>query len=515
MVAIKIFGGGREVGRVAVMVDLGVRLLLDAGIAPTGEGEESLPLVEDWGSVDSIVLTHPHLDHSGAIPYAVEKGGFMGRIVSTPPTIALCRILWTDAVKVMRRRSGKTLYSMKGVNDALKAAEPRGYREEVKVSDDVTVMLFPASHTLGSSIATVTSSSGFKLVFTGDLGTASSTLEYWRVEDEMKYPDVLVIEATYAGRRRPSRKIVERAFVEKVREALERGGKVLIPSSSVGKFQEVLKILRDNEGKLPDGTTVYLEGLGVKATRVYEAYPNFLSRSVHRAWLMSGVNPFKWRSSKTFNTLREREKVLKSKSPTVILAPSGMLEGGMSVWWLRRLAEDPKNLICLVGYQDPDSTGYRLEKGEREVEVVDFISGEKLTVKVEAEVSKFEISSHASHEELLTFISNVKPRVLIVIHGDQESTDALKEYGSQMVSQAFTPENGDAVIVEEGYTPPGEVEEIVEIPSSVGDVQLVFRRGERVIARIKGRERALRAEDLARLIESLRARSGSRRGRRT
>jgi Cft2 family RNA processing exonuclease len=267
---IQILGGGREVGKSCIRLDINQhRFLVDCGVDPAVEGRAALPDLSGTriDQLNAVFVSHAHLDHTGGIPDLVRRG-FHGKVFMTLPTLALLNLLWQDELSIMEREWPKEerLWSSKEMHQVLmKMAVPTTYHEVFKLNS-IQVNFHNAGHILGSTM-TEFSYNGFRIVFSGDLGTSSNHLRYWRTED-LANPDVLVCEGTYGGKNRKGRSEVEKELLESIRITLEEGEKVLIPMFAVGKTQEILKILNDSRNKLPN-VDVYLEGMSIDTLRVY------------------------------------------------------------------------------------------------------------------------------------------------------------------------------------------------------------------------------------------------------
>lgn len=442
-----ILGSGKEVGRACIVVkgDKG-SIMLDCGIHPTTTGLEGTPRLDliDIESVENVVLTHAHLDHSGTIPRLL-KLGFKGDIVATLPTAALVGMMWRDQVSIMKREwpEESRLWDIKEMNKVL-ASHIRyvTYEEEVKLPNGINVKLHDAGHILGSSFVEL-EIDGLKIGYTGDLGTSSNHLQYWDAS-LLKGVDVLFCESTYGGIERKGREALERELVDAVKSTLEGGGKVLIPAMSVGKAQEILLALKRHETKLPD-VPVVLDGMAYKATRIYSQFIMYMSDRIKRAFIINGEDPFDWDRLFQPKSLKKRRELVESEDPCIFIAPSGMLKGGWSQWYLAKLAPSPENAVVICGYVDPQTPASELVSGSKEVKVMDFIAKEEVRVQVNCRVYHVELSRHAMHSELCRFIATVKPENLILLHGDNENINKLMDSAGNYSKKVEVPENGSII----------------------------------------------------------------------
>lgn len=497
MANLKVLGGGREVGKSCIQLELDQhRFLIDCGIDPASSGRASLPDLSGMRleGLDGIFVSHAHLDHTGGIPNLVRHG-FNSPIYMTLPTLALLNLLWQDELSIMEREWPKEerIWSSKEMHRVMmKLVVPTTYHEIFKIGT-VTANFHNAGHILGSTITELTHD-GLRVVFSGDLGTSSNHLRYWRTED-FAYPDVLVCEGTYGGVNRKGREEVQRELLEGIRITLEEDGKVLIPMFAVGKTQEILKILKDGWNKLPD-VDVYLEGMSIETLRVYEQFLIYMDDKVRRAFLFNGINPFRWGALRLFRSLAERKQLHSSSKPCIIMAPSGMLRGGWSVWHLMKMAHQKNNMVAICGHMEEGTPGYELIKGRRDLVLTDMISKVRQNVKVQCSVNHFELSAHAMHNELCSFISKVKPECLILVHGEPEALEALSESVKQHAGSIVIPANGERVDLKNPVATTRQSNDgVVEVPIS-GSTSIMLQRGSSVRVRHMGRERFMKADDL-------------------
>lgn len=443
----EILGSGKEVGRACIVIRWrSGSIMLDCGVHPTATGLEATPKLElvDIGSITNIVLTHAHLDHSGAMPRLL-KLGFRGNVITTLPTAALVGMMWRDQLSIMKREwpEGSRLWDVKEMNKMLAGhIQYVTYREEVRPQNGTRIVLHDAGHILGSSFVEL-EIDGFRIGYSGDLGTSSNHLQYWDAS-HLKGVDVLICESTYGGVERRGREALEKEVVEAVKSTLEGEGKVLIPAMSVGKAQEILLALKRHEAKLPDSLVV-LDGMAYKATKIYSQFIMYMSDSIKRAFIINGEDPFDWDRIVQPRTLRDRRKLIESKDPCIFIAPSGMLKGGWSQWYLAKLAFNPENTVVICGYVDPQTPASELVSGAKEVEVMDFIAQERIKVQVNCKVHHVEISRHAMHSELCKFIATVKPETLILLHGEDDNVRKLVSSVSNHAKRIDAPENGSII----------------------------------------------------------------------
>jgi predicted metal-dependent RNase len=266
---------------------------------------------------------------------------------------------------------------------------------------------------MGSSTAHIHIGDGmYNVLYTGDLKFEKTKL-FEHASTDFTRVETVIIESTYGGDEdnMPSHKDAEIQLINAVKKVVERGGKVLIPSFAVGRGQDIIAILADSDIDVP----IYLDGMLWDATAIHTAYPEFMAKTVQTQILHKGKNPFIDKRLKGIGSQTERKALLDSASPCVIIATSGMLVGGPILEYLQTFAHDPKNMLLFVGYQAEGTTGRRIQKGWKEVQ----IDNKTLELKLEIETIQG-LSGHSDRKQLLSFLShlNTKPKKILVNHGD-------------------------------------------------------------------------------------------------
>ncbi len=369
-------------GGVSLVVECGEAFALDAGAEP---------------GVDKVVLSHAHLDHSLAAPGK--------EVYATLPTLALARELWIDAKSL----NPEIPWGVEDVQRTLSSSKRYPYGRPFKIGD-ATITFFNAGHVLGSSMILV-ECGGKKVLYTGDLGTSSFLLEHWI--KEVPKADILIMESSYLCKDRPSAK-KEWAKLLSFLKAKLREAPVLIAANAVGKVQEVVKFLMNYSNSLPL-KKVIVEGMGWRATKVYDEMIEYLKESEVLSWL-NGSRRRLTDFATSPSTLGER---LELNAPgTVVVSPSGSLSGGMSVWWALRGIP-----YVLLGHVfEPASL---LLEGKR-VELSDPLGN---VGEVGPPSLHLQISRHASKQELLQLVSLSGAEEVYLVHGDDECREAMDGKG--------------------------------------------------------------------------------------
>ncbi len=412
---ISFLGGCRQVGKSCFLFHTNSdSVLLDCGI----DASQTPPLLPSFDlpefeidRLHSVVISHAHLDHCGAVPYLYENG-FEGALFCTRPSLDVMYLLWSDTLRLAKRNS-RPLFSKKGIELSIKHAIPLEYEKSVIASPNVKLTLQSAGHIIGSSLVHL-SLNDYKLLYTGDFSYRKTRL--LDISRKKFDADTLIIESTYGGKEdlHPSRKGVESDFVRVVKETMEREGTVLIPVAAVGRSQEVMLVLEEymRSGALKK-YPVYIDGMVREANLVYTHYSDFLRSSIRSRIDETRDNPF---LSDIFRTItpKRREKIIE---PAIILATSGMMKGGPVLHHLKRLHDDRRNLLVLVGYQAQGTLGREILDGKKAIE----LDGKEL--KLDMIVKSYTFSAHSDRPQIMNFINSLskKPENIFLVHGEEEN----------------------------------------------------------------------------------------------
>ncbi|MFQ6009944.1 MAG: beta-CASP ribonuclease aCPSF1 [Candidatus Aenigmatarchaeota archaeon] len=418
-------GGFREVGRSAILLQTPEsNVLIDCGIKPSTNELPYLNIPEfDIKKLNAVILSHAHMDHAGAIPMLYEYG-CEAPLYCTVPTRDLMVLLCMDYINLMNKEGKQPLYSTKGIKEAVKRCIPLDYDEVSDITPDMRLTLLNSGHILGGSMVHIHIGDGLhNVLYTSDIKFDRTAL-FESASMNFSRAETVITESTYGskGDIQPRRMESESALVEAVKKTIKRKGKVLIPSFAVERSQDLQVILQRGGVGVP----IYLDGMIWDATAIHTTYPEYMNRDLQRLILQQGKNPFTSEIFKRIGSQEERKKILNSKDPCVIIATNGMLIGGPSVWWLRQLAEDKKNMVVFVGYQAEGSLGRRVQKGWKEVPMEE--KGRTVAVPINCEVVTVEgLSGHSDRKQLINYISRLKqrPERVIVDHGEASKCTEL------------------------------------------------------------------------------------------
>jgi KH/beta-lactamase-domain protein len=436
-ISILTLGGFRQVGRSCLLVTTPEsKILLDCGIHPNAKNPwDSYPRFDwadfDLNDLDAVVISHAHLDHSGYLP-VLFKYGYKGPIYCTEPTLALMTLLHMDYVKIAANEGKNVLYEMRDVRQMIQHTIPIPYATVTDISPDVKLVLNNAGHILGSATVHLHIGEG---IYTGDYKFAKTMLfdgatwNYPRVE-------TLITESTYGAKEdlMPAREEVEMNLVNAINETLSQGGKVMIPVPAVGRAQEIMLVLDQYmKNKQLTEAPIFMEGMISEATAIHVAFPEFLSKELRMQVANGGQNPFLSPYFTMIEHPSNRDEALR-EGPAIIMATSGMLEGGPIINYFERLAPSDKNRLIFVSYQIAGTMGRRILDGAKEVSIMGD-DGKMKIVNIGCKVEKIDgFSGHSDYNQLIRFIGRLRPKLqqVIVNHGERRKVDNLASVVARM-----------------------------------------------------------------------------------
>ncbi len=427
-VRITALGGFREVGRSAILLQTREsHVLLDCGINPGSTNSlEAFPRLDipqfDLDLVDAVVISHSHLDHCGLVPF-LFKYGYDGPVYCSAPTSNLMTLLQLDYLDVLNKQGMMASYDQKDVRETVMHTIPLRYGAVTDIAPDIRLTLHNAGHILGSSMIHLHIGEGLhNIVYTGDYKFAPSML----LEPAVSvFPRVetIITESTYGGPGdvMPSRIEAEERLASVINETFNQGGKVLIPVPAVGRAQEIMLVI---DGYMQRGllkeAPVFIEGMISEATAIHTAYPEYLARGVRNSILHEGINPFQSDYFTIVEHPSAREEIIEGDQ-CIVIATSGMLEGGPVIEYFKRLASDKRNTIVFVSYQIEGTLGRRIQKGLTETPIINS-EGKIEVMKVNLQVESVEgFSGHSDRRQIIGFLKRIKPKPekVIIAHGEK------------------------------------------------------------------------------------------------
>ncbi len=420
--SVSVLSGHNEVGRSAVLVEAGdTRILLDYGMKLIPKSQPLFPPeVED---VDAVLLSHAHLDHSGAIPALFRSKGKWPKVYALDITRDYSDVLLADAIKVAKARGHTLPYGMREVRQSLANFRQVEFGVPFKVGD-VEITAYNAGHIPGSAMFYLRYD-GKSILYTGDLNMRETRLMP-PADTSIPKVDLLIMESTYAFKEHPRREGQEMLLKEVVDETLKSGGVAVIAGFAIGRLLEIAMALkaRGFRGRM------FLDGMARRGAEITDAYPD----RVRDPDILRYVERF----IKPVDGWRLRKKLV--KRPNVILTTSGMLEGGPVHFYLKELKDDPKSSVTLTGYQIEGTEGRRLiEEGRMTID------GEE--VEIQMKVNQLNFSAHASDSGLRRFVKQLEPEAIMTIHGEYSARFA-KELTEEFGISAIAPsEAGEEILV--------------------------------------------------------------------
>ena len=429
------------------------KILVDCGLMQGTRTAESFnrdPFPYNPSEIDYLLVTHAHIDHIGRIPKLV-KDGFVGKIISTPPTKEIAQFLLEDALKILddeaRREGILPLYEEKDVSKTFTLWDTLEYHKAFGLGDDISIYLRDSGHILGSSMIEISGlpaqAGGVeKVVFTGDLGNSPSLL----LKDTEIITDAnyIIMESVYGDRNHESKDLRRQKLQDIIQDTIQNKRELIIPAFSLERTQMILYEMNEFfENDVLSQIPVFLDSpLAIKITKVYEKYSSYFNDKI-RADIASGDDVFKFPKLKFTVQAEESERIDFTPNPKIIIAGSGMSNGGRIVHHERDHVSDPKATILLVGYQATGTLGRQLEDGVKEVTIY------KDKMKVKAKIEKIEgYSSHKDSDNLVAFVEKANEggklkKVFTVMGEPKSSLFLVQRLRDEIGVEAEYPEYGE------------------------------------------------------------------------
>lgn len=408
----------------------------------------------DPAALEGVVLSHAHIDHSGNLPTLVSQG-FGGRIHATSATADLCEVMLPDSAYLMQRdveflrRHGRKdvrepLYGAEDVTETLARFTTHRYHETWALADGISVTGYDAGHILGSALTRFEFESGGRrrsLGMSGDLGRPGRPI--LRDPEVHAGVDVLVLESTYGDRIHGDAAENEVRLVDVIHRTAERGGRVLVPAFAVGRTQELVATFHRlcGQGRVPE-LPIYVDSpMARKATGVFVGHPESFDEATAKLFREQRGAPFGFDRLRYVGSVEESKSLNDVKEPCIIVAASGMCEGGRILHHLRHGLGDARNTVLFVGFQAEHTLGRRLREGADEVSVL----GDP--IRRRAEVAALDgFSAHADQRELVEWVMRLdpRPRRIFLVHGELAPAETLAAILRERTgAQVAIPERGE------------------------------------------------------------------------
>jgi len=458
-------GAAKMVTGSSFLLEVGAqKVLVDCGMFQGSKTVRALNYRDfafDPASLDCVLLTHAHIDHSGLLP-KLCKSGFKGPIYATKVTTELCNIMLPDSAHIQEfdaeianrkgKRAGKKqvepLYTIEDAYNCLQQFSSIAYDTELHLSPEITVRFRNAGHILGSSIVEVwvaEAGTTTKMLFSGDLGQPDQPI----IKDPtfIADADYIIVESTYGNRKHEQYDKAEK-LAEIINDSVSRGGNIIIPSFAVGRTQAILYYLHKlwKSGKIPDVPVIIDSPLAISATNIFMHNTQDYDSEAYDMLTKEDDNPLNL-PQLTFTKTSEESKALNNlDKPAIIISASGMADAGRILHHLKHNLWRPESSILFVGYQAEGSLGRRLIEGVKKVKII----GEEISVKAKI-YSLDGFSAHADKEQLLDWLlhfSETKPANIFLVHGESNMSEPLaKEIGESLKLPTYIPQYGDVAII--------------------------------------------------------------------
>lgn len=464
-------GSGQEVGRSCHLLEFrGMTILLDCGIHPGYDGLNGLPYLDriEPDQVDVLLITHFHLDHVASLPYLTERTSFKGRIFMTHPTKAVTRLLLGDYLRLLQMKNAKpedVLYTEADLQSCIDKIELMDFHTTVTVGG-LSFYALNAGHVLGACMFFL-SLGGRKILYTGDYSMEDDR-HLMAAEIPAESPDVLIVEATYGVQVHASRAEREARFTGTIERVISRGGRCLIPVFALGRAQELLLILDEYWQANPHLQNIpiwYASKLASRALRVYQTYANMMNARIRSQ--MDVSNPFRFRFIQNLKSIDVNS--FDDSGPSVVFASPGMLQSGVSRQLFDRWASDHKNGVLIAGYAVEHTLAKEIMAQPKEV-----VTLEGRRQPLNALVDYVSFSAHVDFVQNRSFINQVAPKHIILVHGQKDEMGRLKS--ALLLQYKQFPENKRPTIT---------------MPPNLQEVKLKFarRRSAKVMGSLADRQK--------------------------
>jgi metallo-beta-lactamase family protein len=428
------------------------KILIDCGLF---QGDRKLdkknqePFPYQPAEIDFVLITHAHLDHIGRLPKLIEDG-FKGQIFATAPTIDFARLMLEDSQKILYEKAVRAgvipLMDGQKIEKIIKMFKPVEYDQSIKLNQEISVCFREAGHVLGSASIEIEAEDK-KIVFSGDLG--SGRVPILRKSAQIKEADYVVLESAYGGRVHEDSQASKDMVEDIVEETVARGGILMIPSFALERTQQILYHLNElvENRRIPQIPVFVDSPLAIKLTKIYAQYPQYYNKEA-KLLIKSGDDIFKFPGLKLTQTVAESKAINEVAPPKIIIAGSGMSQGGRILHHEIRYLPDPKSTLLIVTYQVQGTLGRKLLEGDKKVKLLDQV------IPVKARIEHINgYSGHADQKELIDWLSPIvspdstkRPQKIFVCQGEEKPANALAQYIKDHLGlEAEVPEIGQVV----------------------------------------------------------------------
>ncbi|KAF8380833.1 hypothetical protein HHK36_028327 [Tetracentron sinense] len=412
-------GAGNEVGRSCVYMSYkGKTVLFDCGIHPAYSGMAALPYFDeiDPSTIDVLLITHFHLDHSASLPYFLEKTPFKGRVFMTHATKAIYKLFLSDYVRVSKVSVEDMLYDEQDILRSMDKIEVIDFHQTLEVNG-IRFWCYTAGHVLGAAMFMV-DIAGVRVLYTGDYSREED--RHLRAAETPQFsPDICIIESTYGVQLHQPRHVREKRFTDVIHSTISQGGRVLIPAFALGRAQELLLILDEywsNHPELHNIPIYYASPLAKRCMAVYQTYINSMNERIRHQFVNS--NPFDFKHISPLKSIENFDDV----GPSVVMASPGGLQSGLSRQLFDKWCSDKKNTCVLPGYAFEGTLAKTIINEPKEVTLMN-----GLVAPLNMQVHYISFSAHADFAQTSTFLTELMPRNIILVHGEANEMGRLKQ----------------------------------------------------------------------------------------
>jgi metallo-beta-lactamase family protein len=430
--------------------DSGIKILVDCGFfqgSKIGDDENRKSFPYNPSEIDFLFITHAHIDHIGRIPKLV-RDGFKGKIYSTTPTKQISEIMLSDSLGILTKEAKHdhkpVIYDEKNVVDSMKLWEEAPYYKPIELGDGISAVLKDAGHILGSAMISF-ERDGRKILFTGDLGNSPAPL--LRDTDVIDDANYIVMESVYGDRNHEDITERKQIFEDVIEDTIKKGGALMIPAFSLERTQDILFEMNDlvENGRIPS-VPVFLDSpLAIKVTNIYKKNEEYFNTDASSV-IKSGDDIFKFPNLKFTLKTEESKEIKNVQNPKIIIAGSGMSNGGRIVHHEKQYLPDPKSTLLIVGYQAPGTLGRIIEDGVKTVKIL----GDMIPVR--ASIRKISgYSAHKDSDSLLDFVqkdSSIVEKVFVVMGELKSSTFLVQKIRDYLGVDAVSPRKGEVAVLD-------------------------------------------------------------------
>jgi metallo-beta-lactamase family protein len=441
-------GASREVtGSCYLLETASTRLLIDCGMFQGGascEAKNFQPFPFDPQTIDAVVLTHAHLDHTGRLP-KLFKEGFRGPVYATPPSVPLAKLVVEDAFHIMQEdfktRQKPLPFEAEHLASALQAFHARDYSHSETIGN-LSFRFRDAGHIFGSAFVEVSEKGGGHVTFSGDVG--NEHVPILRETAQLAETDALILESTYGNRIHEDESSRVTKLKEVILRTMQRNGVLIIPAFAIERTQQLLFELNRlvEEKKIP-AVEVFLDSpMAIHATEIIKQFPQYYDAEA-MALVRSGEDFFDFPGLHTCLTRDDSKTVNAAPRPKIIIAGSGMMNGGRILHHLVRYLGDPRSTVLIIGFQAAGTLGRKLYEGEKNVTVM------QEQIQVKAEITSIgAYSAHGDQNKLVNWVRNAakQPSQVLVTHGEEGASVALStRIQQELAIKSVVPRFGDRI----------------------------------------------------------------------